>query len=317
MNIMVKSTQFKFLEPDPLWEAFGINSQQEYVDKYVIKGKFHSHVPEAVRNDFRIVERLLFYSYYHYPILDEVYSKLTRIFESSVNLRMQELNIKVKKNDGLFRKLELLEPHLSENLSKSFDGVRKLRNSLAHPNTVGLMGITIFNGIYTLCNLLNQLFLDKESIDKYDSKVESYASQSKHLQKGLYILEYQHSKLLIESALPVAIGGNSDTLSSLWVFHPVLSRFSKTKDDYKLTYPIILSLKEVKIEKSGISAKELHSNDLVELVITEKKENIRKQENFKKQVYASTPDVVKMHMSFVEGKVMDEIEKFMQSERWE
>jgi hypothetical protein len=31
----------EFLKPDTIWEVFGINSQEEFIEKFITKGKFH------------------------------------------------------------------------------------------------------------------------------------------------------------------------------------------------------------------------------------------------------------------------------------
>ncbi len=83
-----------FHTPDPIWETWGINTHEQFLDDFIVKGKFHTNVPESVVKEYEIVERLFCYSYYSYQLIDETFSKVTRIFEGAVNLRLDELNIK-------------------------------------------------------------------------------------------------------------------------------------------------------------------------------------------------------------------------------
>jgi hypothetical protein len=38
----------KWYEEDATWSAFGIKDRAEYVQRYVLKGRFHAEVPEIL-----------------------------------------------------------------------------------------------------------------------------------------------------------------------------------------------------------------------------------------------------------------------------
>lgn len=121
-----------YFEPDKIWNNLGINSQEDYIDKYMVKGRFHSLVPEKIVYEYKIVERLLFYSYFCYPLIDEAFSKSTRIFEASVTLRLQKEGLIKKGFESLSSKLKRLKEHCSIDLFEQWEKARLLRNEFAH-----------------------------------------------------------------------------------------------------------------------------------------------------------------------------------------
>ena len=47
---MTSKEQFsEFLQPDTIWEIFGINSQEDFIDKIITIDKFHENVPDSIK----------------------------------------------------------------------------------------------------------------------------------------------------------------------------------------------------------------------------------------------------------------------------
>jgi hypothetical protein len=40
--------EINYLEPDEIWEIFGVKSEVDFREKYLLRGKFHSLVPEKI-----------------------------------------------------------------------------------------------------------------------------------------------------------------------------------------------------------------------------------------------------------------------------
>lgn len=137
----MKSIIEKYHTPESLWTAFNVNSHEEFMKTFFKKGKFHPGVPEQIRNDYQKVERIFCYAYYHYPLIDEAFSTLTRIFEAAIKMRLDELSLSKKGN--LESKIARLELYSSEQLLAQWNHARKLRNHFAHSNPGSLMGITL------------------------------------------------------------------------------------------------------------------------------------------------------------------------------
>ena len=82
-----------FHKPDSRWTIWGADTYDAFIKLFMIYGKFHKDVPKKIVDDFQIVERLICYSYYYYPLIDEAFSKSTRVFESAVRLKLADLGL--------------------------------------------------------------------------------------------------------------------------------------------------------------------------------------------------------------------------------
>jgi hypothetical protein len=133
----------KWLEPDERWELFSIKSFEDFINSYVVIGKFHNQVPEDIVNAFETVSYLMVHSYYHYPMMDEAMTKALLIMEMGVKIKAKQsgidletvLNKKGKRNAKILKDLidEVCEVNGLNFLKKDFDRVRDLRNSKMHP----------------------------------------------------------------------------------------------------------------------------------------------------------------------------------------
>jgi len=85
----------EFHEPDSRWAGFGCSSYEHYLDRYLIRGKFHNKVPNAVTDAYITIEYLMAHAYYFYPMYDEALSKLLRTMEMAVKLRCKEIGIDI------------------------------------------------------------------------------------------------------------------------------------------------------------------------------------------------------------------------------
>jgi hypothetical protein len=150
------NTKLNYSTPDDRWRIWKIHSHEEFLNRFLVKGKFHSLIPHDIKNEYEKVERILAYSYFFYPLYDEAYSKLTRIFEMAVLLRCDQLKITFNKkftslNERL-KKLEELNPLKSPT---SWQAIKDIRNYFAHPKREGYTGPIVYNGIIRNINMIN------------------------------------------------------------------------------------------------------------------------------------------------------------------
>lgn len=165
----------KFLEPDSIWKIWGIKTQKDFLKKHLITGKFHKGVPEEIKKDYHTVERLLYYSYYYYPLKDEAFRKLAFIFEASINLKVNELGAKCSQETprNLKRKIEFLQKHFPETFIKDFLFSKEMRNNFAHPKAGQLYGRTLQDTAFMdFINNINFIFLDKEDLTLKEEEIK-------------------------------------------------------------------------------------------------------------------------------------------------
>jgi|GEM_PF-1521775 len=306
-----------FHTADSIWAIWGVNSHQDFVDKFMVVGKFHPNVPEEIVNEYKIVERLLCYSFYSYKLFDEAFSKVTRIFESAVKLRLTQLGIAVKDEyEPLNNRLKKLENYTSPGLFKEWDKARKARNIFAHPTGGQQFGIIVHISFLQMVNILNTLFLDKEVIDKNEAVLERMKTETKSFNNGLFKLEIDDRAYLVWSIIPYSCFYDTDKLKSFWVFHPVFTSFPQTTDKLDFILPICLRLKDVSYSEKEIIAINLENNKPIRVRLTDKKENRDMLATHEELVDTSDSEVQEIYLNFLDTELANEIVKFLYHECW-
>jgi hypothetical protein len=100
-------------------------------------------------------------------------------------------------------------------------------------------------------------------------------SQTVHLKRGLFVLEYCNQKILIQGISPYTTGILKNKDRSLWVFIPITGdKEIRTLHDFPSS--IILKLKDIKISHTGLEAFESETKERVSLYTTNSSDNIKK-----------------------------------------
>jgi len=302
-----------YLKPDDIWEIFGIKSETDFRENYLLLGRFHSLVPEKIVKDYKLVERLLFYSYFHYPLIDEAFSKSTRIFEASITLKLEIEGVKKEGFETLHSKLKRLKKYCSNDLFEQWENAKELRNSFAHREAGVLMGITLMNGFKHNLNLINSIFLEPSTIIEKENNHKTILRQSEHLLKGFFILDYNDKQILISAARPFTTGIIKNRGQSLWVFIPISDDriIEKTSD---LPDSLIIKLENIQITETGLSAKDSNTKKLVNLNTTEKFENVAKfilHDAKIRTLEVESTNISREYMALLKHKTNKEIANFL------
>ncbi|MCR9015723.1 hypothetical protein [Aquiflexum gelatinilyticum] len=161
-----------YLAVDDRWAIFGTNSIDEHIHKNVVKGVFDDTVPKEIIGDFKTIEYLQVYAYYHWPMMDEALSKGLRLLEMAIKLKAKELKIPLqnsgeKPKDKNFNQLtnEVCAEEPLIQLKETIHHLRNIRNILTHTDSndfVGGTGDIVKRNLMRLVNLINDLFLAPE-----------------------------------------------------------------------------------------------------------------------------------------------------------
>lgn len=313
-------------EADETWWAIGIKSREEYVERYVLEGKFHGRVPEDVVNSFQTAEYLMAHAWYHYPMYDEAVKKLLGIFEMAVKLKWQELGFDLefenKKGKKEAYKLGVLidkicslekEKELKEQLHK----VRALRNYHSHPERYSFMGGIGQQSIIPLINILNILFLDGKAVQEAKQELIKIKEQYAQFNDGLFVLEREEGKgILIMQALPVDVFKVNGTWISFWSFLPVLSNAYELLSNNKYPPPIIMGFSAVAVKDDGIVGKEQKTGYEVLTKPTSNPTNQEKLKQYQQEMSLLSEQQQLFYSWSVQRKVAEEVNKFKYLQYW-
>lgn len=305
----------EFLEPDSVWEIFGIKTQEDFVEKFITKGKFHKKVPKSIQKDYKTVERLQFYSYYNFSLIDEAFGKSTRIFEASVDIKISNLGFESKKFESLTSKIKKLKDVSSNELNDKWLHAKELRNIFAHHKAGRLMGIAILNAFKHNINMINSVFLEHQEILDKENLLKKIAKKSEHLKDGLFIFEYQGKRFLIWSIVPYSSSFSDNLEKSFWVFHPVYGNKS-IKDTSDFPAPFKFNLKDIEIKENGMTAKVLETNESIKIYETNNNLDKELYEKHKKQMLKIDLRTKENYWIILENDLNKSVSNFIYNFHW-
>lgn len=306
-----------FLTPDHRWTIWGCSTLQEYLDKYFIPGKFHSDVPEKIKFAYLTVERLIAYSYFYYPLTEEIDSKLTRVFEMAVREKGTQLGLTFKRkfptiSDYIieFKKF----PEIDQELVYHMGGMKNLRNFYAHPDNSNYYGPAGFQKKFFYINFINRLFSPKEYYLSMIKKVSEMEDSFKDVYDGVFVYENDNKRFVLNAARPLSTAPLSNL--SLWVFIPVLQTFPQSLDNYFETPPIFKKLINVRKTENGLVGLDAITSTEIKVYKSEKEKDFETSRFFKSQIDSSDISVRMFYTAFIDSSISLEKEKFIYSEFW-
>lgn len=276
----------EWYEPLGIWDIFGINSREEFVTKFVVEGNFNKNVPEDISKSFVTVSYLLAHSYYHMPMFDEAFSKALLIMEMAVKLKAKQLNIDLKlppnkKGVSFDKKLSKLIDEICLNeellfLKPDFDRARSIRNNKMHPDKHSFAGIMSYadSNIRLLVNIINLLFLEKEQLNVLHNTVEQLEDKLYPFQKGLHVLEFQNTKILIDGFYMFKYREFENTKLLLLYINPLTTKVHEQFVERKYPEPLIITFADFRIKEDSIEGEDLGGKPM-KIYIDDKEQNLK------------------------------------------
>lgn len=318
----------KWLEPDERWELFSIKTLEDFIDNYVVTGKFHNQVPDDIVTAFETVSYLMVHSYHHWPMMDEAMTKALLIMEMGVKIKAKQsgidletvLNKKGKRNTKILKDLidEVCEVNGLDFLRKDFDRVRTIRNTRMHPerhNYMGALGKT--NGNVTLfINIINFLFMEKAAIEQLIERRAQIKEDLEIFKKGNFVLEYNNTKILIDIVHYHKYVKFGDKELLILLVNPVLNNAYQYITEQKFEEPLIIALKEFKINDLTLEGVDLNGGE-VKIETTYKEENMIKFLLYNEELKRVLDHDLSAYNAFRSGKAMWKMEGMIYENCWE
>lgn len=263
--------------PDPIWSTFQVENQEDYVNKYVIRGNFHSDVHEDVVKSFKTVEYLMAHAYYHWELYDQVLVKLLSIFEMAVKLRSKELSNPTDYQDRngktqtktLVKLIdELKQFGYPPELIRDLHWLRKLRNMEAHPDRHSFAGAMKKKAVMPGLNMINRLFVDPKILTLQIENNTELLKTKNTFSNDVFIHSYKGKNVLVHD---LEFLENIDLKTGnceYWKASPVLTDTYDSYSNMKFSIPFIFFLKNVQIENGNLTAIDFHTNKPVTLTKT-------------------------------------------------
>jgi hypothetical protein len=263
---------------------FGVSSRDQYLDRFVLPGKYHSLVPETVRKAYRTAEYLMAHAWYYWPMYDEALKKMTHIFEIAIKQKAKQLGIDLKQVtkkgkaqekslNTLIREIHKREPN--RQILDSLLRAKNLRNTFAHPTHASFMGgiKASQDNIKYYINIINTLFLDYSLFVNYPKETSKLRSVQNSIESGLYRLTMGKSKFLVHRVLTWELYPSKSGPFLFTAFQIVTTETYKKISEGFVFEPIILGLKDTGITNESLHGVSLDNGEAVILESTDHPKN--------------------------------------------
>ncbi|WP_339873481.1 hypothetical protein [Olleya marilimosa] len=313
-------------EPDTRWNLYA-KSREDFVNKFVVEGKFHNNVPEDIVKSFETVTYLLAHSYYHWPMFDEAMSKATLIMELVIKFKAKALNISLElppnKKGVIYKKRlvdvidEVFEIKYLKFLYVEFDRARNLRNIKMHPEKhsfMGALGMAHANA-QLIVNVTNLLFSEKQILENITSINDNLKEQLSIFKNGIFVLEYNDTKILIVNIqYSKYLEEISNKLLMLYI-DPIFSNTKEVFIDKKYPEPLIISLNSFNIENGVLNGIDLN-NKPVKIYKTDKPENIKRWYQYANEIQSIDQKYIQTFIQINSSPALWQMEKIIYENCW-
>ncbi|PQJ79393.1 hypothetical protein [Polaribacter porphyrae] len=281
---------------DKTWDIFGVNSEEEYISKFVIPKNTHKDVPEEINKELILAEQLQCFSFYSYPIYGDAFARLTRVFEIAVNYKAKVEGVKSKNLSGLIKEISKFYP---DDFFNDLDWARRMRNTHAHPDLNTIWGFILRKPMILMINIINDIFRSKDYHLNNILRLNEVKNDIALINNSLWIFEDK----LIYSIEPISNRG----VYTLWMFSPVFKSYPTDEKLFTLKNLFFIS-EEFIIEENKIVF-DLKTNKRIELLKTSKEKNMESLEVFLAQKKLATEkakfvvdDSIRQDMSYEVAK---------------
>jgi hypothetical protein len=316
----------KWFKPDTRWELFSIKSRQDFMDNYVVTGKFHDQVPEDIVTAFETVSYLMVHSYYHWPMMDEAITKALLVMEMAVKIKAKQSSIELetlptKKGKRLQKKLVLLIDEVCEIneidfLKSDFDRVRTIRNSRMHPENHSYMGALAKpkGNVMLFINIINFLFMEKATIEQLKARRQQLKEELQLFQNGNFVLEYNNTLIDRIHYHKYVKYDNKELL--LLSANSFVSDVYEMLTNHRFYDSKIIALKDFKITGSTIEGTDLN-DEVVKISIMSDGGNLLKFIGYTDELDRVSENDKNLHLVWTSQKAIWKIEEIIHENCWE
>jgi hypothetical protein len=315
----------KWFEADTRWELCNIKSLEDFIDNYVVAGKFHDQVPVDIVTAFETVSYLMAHSYYHWPMMDEAMTKALLVMEMAVKLKAKQGNIDLetlpnKKRKTFQKKLanlidEVCEVNGLDFLKPDFERFRTIRNSRMHPerhNYMGALGKPKGNVILFI-NIINFLFMDKKDIEELIEGREELKVELEPFENGSFVLEYNNTLIDMVHYHKYVKYDNKELL--LLSANSIAPTEYEMLTNHRFNDSKIIALKKFKIRGSTIDGTDLN-DEIVKISVMNDGENLLKFIGYTDELDRVSENDKHLHLVWTSQKAMWKIEELIHQNCW-
>jgi|688.fasta_scaffold02881_12 hypothetical protein len=149
------------LQNHKIWD---VPNLQEFKNRLLEEVNLKGQVPEEIKEQLRVIEKLMIHCYYEFDFIDVAMLQAIIVLEKALKYRYVELG------NTLTNKIhfeDLINWALREKLFEDdnpdiYHGLRRIRNEKVHSQVNGKGGISYLKGVYRIFDFVNDLYENVE-----------------------------------------------------------------------------------------------------------------------------------------------------------
>lgn len=277
----------KWYTPDEIWSVlYNVKTKEEFAQNWVVKGRFHTAVPEDILKSYKTVEYLMAHAWFHWPMFDEALRKLLGMVEMAVKFRCKTMGIdltfqridkngkgKIEDKSQAILIDQLCKKETKKGLKKWLHDVRWLRNYFAHPKEHSFMGGIAVAKIKNIVNLINLIFLDEAEFVAANEQKGHFEAACAAFKQGLFVLEYNQLRILVTEMKVLESFKVNGNWVALCFFLPVLVDIPENLPNHRFAPPPIIALQQPIVKDGILEANDLETGSTVKIFATTHPDN--------------------------------------------
>jgi hypothetical protein len=269
-----------YLQPDEKWNIiYGINSHQEFIDRFGINFYLKPEVHKDIHAIFRVIQNLLVHSYFDYEFMDVAALKAKLSLETALKLRYFELTGEVWPEKK--RYIDLIKwfrqrGHFEGTEEGFFNHLRQIRNLDAHPQMHTFAGALSLQNVGVVVDLINDIYEDVEMRKERFHQYESITSHIKKLLEKGAMLYLNSGKGTIIYLMTIGFIDNKTVPHKITFYYkPIfeIPKEYKPSDSIELFDAVKLTCRALNIGDGCISGKDQSYQDIFRLSLINDPEN--------------------------------------------
>jgi hypothetical protein len=203
------------MQPDNIWYIYKEQAEtfDLFKEKFVQPQFINPLIKDDLKEEIRIIEKLLSFSYYEYAFIDVAIVQIIFVLEKALKQKFASENKRATKASLK----TLIDWAYGNGYFETYnDGVlhqlRSIRNNKVHDENRSIGGVVFLRKIFDCIGLINDLFEDSKLRMERQEFIKNLAIdfQTNSCNEGV-ILTYKNEKWIVHKATPVFINNKSTT----------------------------------------------------------------------------------------------------------
>jgi hypothetical protein len=240
------------LKKDSIWEFFDDTPSFEEFQKNVLETIFlKQQVPDNIKSEISVIEKLLLHSYYEYDFIDLALSQAVFTLEKCIRIRYTATTGKANKKLLLSELIDwCFENNYFETQNKEIlTQLRGIRNSKVHNEEPSKGGLAYLKKVYSVFHLINDLYEDPSLRILRREKIRKLQTNLNELLKNGLIINYKGKRSIIFKVDVIFFNNKHESNTVSLVIWPIFDIEPYRNNKYRKPYSFDIEVTNLIFDK--------------------------------------------------------------------